>query len=145
MAVNIQSLSRAREKIESLQRSTARARKKAGEMMEDALTAAETSGAAFALGFWEGSITDPKQFEFFGVPAPLAIGLGAHAAAAFGVGRGMESHFKAIGNGALAAHLNGVGRVLGTRKKGASVRGELSGSSMRGVGVTAADLAALAV
>lgn len=144
MSVDIKSLSRAREKIESLQRSTARARKKAGEMMEDALTAAETSGAAFALGVWEGSVSDPKQFEFFGVPAPLAIGLGAHAMAAFGVGRGMESHFKAFGNGALAAGAFGAGRMFAAKRKGASaVRGEIAG--MRGVGVTAADLAALAV
>lgn len=133
------------QKLEAARKSTARAREKAGEVMETAVTTAVSGGAAFALGVWEGRTSDPKQFEFFGVPAPLAIGIAAHGAALFGVGRGMERHFRALGDGALASHLNGIGRQTGA--KWAS-RGELSGDapaslppSRRGAGITEADLA----
>lgn len=137
-------LVQARDKIARLQVSTRRAREKAGEMMQTALHTGEAVGTAFAFGFLEGSLDDPKKFELAGVPLPLAVGVGAHAFAAFGVGRGMEDHFKAIGTGALAAHLNGLGRAYGAKRKalaGPKVSGDHNDN---GMGVTAEDLEALA-
>lgn len=134
------SLVRARDTITRLQQSTKRAREKAGELVESVVTAGEVSGTAFAIGFWEGRIQKPEDFEVFGVPIPLAAGLAAHTFAMLGVGRGMENHLRSVGNGALAAHLNGIGRKLGQRAKIAApaVAGELPGASMnrQGAGIT---------
>lgn len=142
------SLVRARDTISRLQQSTKRAREKAGELVESTVTAAEVSGTAFAIGYWEGRIDKAEDFEVFGVPIPLAAGLAAHMFSLFGVGRGMEGHLRAVGNGALAAHLNGVGRRLGGKAKmlaPAASAGELPGASMRrGTGVTEAMLRDLA-
>ena len=107
------SINKAREHIMRLQQSTKKARAKAGELMETAIETAETVGSAFGFGMWEGRVQDPKHFEIGGMPIPLIVGVGAHAFALFGVGRGMDPHFRSIGNGALCAHLNGVGRRMG--------------------------------
>src|SRR3990167_4387209 len=133
------SIARMQEKLQAARKSTARARAKAGELMEQALETGLTSGSAYALGIWEGTqAPGSKAFEFFGVPAPLAIGIGAHAAALFGVGRGMEQHFRSVGNGALAAHLNGLGRQMGEKMRAQrSVSGNVSGD---GVGISTSDL-----
>jgi hypothetical protein len=145
-----QSLVKLKDKILRLQHGTARAREKAGEVMETVINAGETVGASFAFGLWEGRTNDPKQFEIAGVPVPLALGIASHAFAMFGVGRGMEAHFRNIGNGALSAHLNGIGRKMGAEWKAKQVsaptaaRGELNAAPMRGVGITQADLAAYA-
>ena len=144
------SLVKARKKIDSLQKSTRNARKKAGEVVETVVEAGETVGTAFAFGLFEGQLKDPKSFEIFTVPIPLATGLVSHAFALMGVGKGMERHMRAIGNGALAAHLNGVGRGLGKemKTKRAQISGEAGPDALpaasRGAGMTAADLYAMA-
>jgi hypothetical protein len=135
-------LAKMHHQIEKFKSATKNAREKAGEVTEAVLTLAETGGASFAFGFYEGSIADPTKFEFFGVPAPLLTGIAAHVFALIGVGKGMEPHIRAIGNGALAAHLNGIGRQMGTKRKNALTArattqgddgpGEISGR--RGVG-----------
>jgi len=138
------SLVKAKKQIESLKQSSKRARAKAGEMTESLLTTGEVAGTAFAIGFWEGRIDNAKQFEIFSVPVPLAMGVGAHVFALLGVGRGMEGHLRSIGNGALAAHLNGIGRRLGQEAKttkvtsGVEMLGE--GSKNSGIGITEEDL-----
>lgn len=110
-------LMKLRDQVVRLQASTRRAREKAGEVMDHTLTAAETIGTSFAFGLWEGRISDPKHFELAGMPVPLVAGIAAHAFALLGVGRGMESHFHSVGNGALSAHLNGLGRRMGEEWK----------------------------
>ena len=137
------SIARWQKKLEAARKSTARARAKAGELMENALDTGLTVGSAYMIGIWEGS-TPPggKAFEFFGVPAPLALGIGAHAAAFFGVGRGMEGHFRSVGNGALAAHLNGLGRQLGQKMLSQRGGSAIPGVSGDGVGISTADLLA---
>ena len=140
-----QSITKMRDTVSRLYATTKRAREKAGELTESVVTAAEVSGTAFAIGYWEGRIDKPEDFEVFGVPIPLAAGLGAHLFAIFGVGRSMESHMRSFGNGALAAHLNGVGRKLGQKAKISSpaVSGELP-PARRGMGITEEMLAAAA-
>ena len=142
-------LSKMRNQIERFKSATKNARAKAGELTETVLNTGETVGTAFAFGYYEGSVTDPKQFELFGVAAPLLAGLGAHVFALVGVGRGMEDHLRAIGNGALAAHLNGIGRQMGKKHPIAAkaVSGDDTpalGARREGAGFTEQDLAAFA-
>jgi hypothetical protein len=144
-----QGLARMRHQVERFKMATKNARAKAGEVTEALLTLGETAGTAFAFGYYEGAVTSPKQFEFFGVPAPLLAGLGAHAFALLGVGRGMDEHLRAIGNGALASHLNGIGRQMGKAhpiKTGEddSPAALPAGRPHVGAGLTADDLAAYA-
>lgn len=120
------SIAKLQNKLEAARKSSARAREKAGELMEATLDAALTGGTAFALGLWEGRAGEKKDFELFGVPAPLVVAGGAFAGMLFGVGRGMEKHVQSVGNGALAAHLNGIGRTMGQRWKSS---GSLTGPS----------------
>jgi hypothetical protein len=145
-------LNRAKEHIMRLQSTTRNARAKAGELMETAIEAVEIGGTAFAFGMWEGRAVDNKHFEIAGVPVPLATGVAGLGFGLFGVGRGMEKHFISIGCGALAAHLNGVGRRMGAEWKiktsaalpPAAVRGDFGQPSMRGLGISEADLARMA-
>jgi hypothetical protein len=125
-------LSKMRHQIERFKASTARAREKAGEVTHTILEIAETGGTCFAFGYYEGMITDPKKFELFSVPVPLLTGVAAHAFALLGVGRGMEDHLKAIGTGALAAHLNGIGRVMGAKHAAKSPDGRKQPSAIYG-------------
>ena len=127
------SLAKYKGMIERYKASTARAREKAGEAMETALDAGLVSGAAFAFGIWEGKVNDPEHFELVGVPVPLIAGIAGHAFALLGVGKGMEQHFRSVANGALASHLNGVGRRVGaewdTKAKDAKAKAALPGSA----------------
>lgn len=137
------SIAKLQHQVAMARKSTQRAREKAGELMSQALETGLSGGTAYAFGVWEGSISDAdyKRFELFGVPAPLAVGIGAHAAALFGVGKGMEQHFRSVGNGAISAHLFALGRQMGRgmlAKKGGAP------SAIRGDGVSAADLVNLA-
>lgn len=134
MATN--SLVKLKHQLALARKSTARAREKAGELMETALETGITGGTAMALGVW--SKKSPGSFKDmgFGVPAPLAIAIGAHAAALFGVGRGMEKHIKSVGNGAIAAHLFNVGQDFVSES---AARPQVSGA-----GVSTADLVDLA-
>lgn len=146
-------LARAQKKIVSLQQSTRKAREKAGEVLENTLTAAETVGTAFAFGVWEGRVDKPEDFEIMGIPMPLFAGVGLQALALFGVGRGMEGHMRALGNGALSAHMNGIGRRMGSEMKarggisGTAPRGSIPSNTAtkveRGTGITQSDLEAL--
>ncbi len=145
------SIAKLQHKLSVARKSTQRAREKAGELMETALETGLTSGTSWALGIWSGTLTPgSKAFEFFGVPAPLAIGIAAHAGALFGVGRGMEGHFRSVGNGALSAHLFGLGQQMGremqARSGGASPTTSLPGGipGLSGAGVSAEDLVNLA-
>ena len=138
--------------IERFKASTKRAREKAGEMTESVLTIAETAGTAFAVGYFAGQIdmsdeASKKKFELFGVPYPLLVGIGAHAFALMGVGRGMESHLKNIGTGALSAHLFGIGYNMKPNAANKKIAGDidlLGAAAKQGAGVSEADLAALA-
>lgn len=130
------SIAKLQHKLAVARKSTARAREKAGELMETALETGLTGGMALALGVWSRS--SPSSFKDlgFGVPAPLAIGIAAHAASMFGVGRGMEQHVRSLGNGAIAAHLFSVGQDM--------VAAKASAPQVSGVGPSTADLLNLA-
>ena len=158
-------LSHYKNKIEHFRKATARAREKAGEMTESVLSIAETAGTAFAVGYFAGGIDKTQDeinkaagkgsaFELFGVPYPLLLGIGAHAFALMGVGRGMESHLKNVGTGALSAHLFTIGYNMKVKYPGEGktavnkiIAGDvdmLGAASREGAGVTEQDLAALA-
>lgn len=111
------SLTKAVAAYDRLKATTARAREASGEVMEQALTVVETGGAGFLFGLLEGQIDKPEDFELAGVPYPLLAGIVGHGLAFFGIGRGMEGHMHAVANGALTAHLNGLGRKMGQEMK----------------------------
>jgi hypothetical protein len=52
-----------------------------------------------------------------GVPVELLIGVAAHGFAFMGVGRGMESHAKAIGDASLGMYFATLGRGVGKQLK----------------------------
>lgn len=135
------SIARLQHKLALARKSTVRAREKAGELMETALEAGISGGTAMALGVMSKKAPQAFANMAFGVPAPLAVGIGAHAAALFGVGRGMEKHFRSVGNGAIAAHLFNVGQDMAAGGGGASAP-RIPGIS--GEGVSTADLLNLA-
>lgn len=133
--------------LERAHASTRRAREKAGEVMQTVVHATETGASAFAFGVLEGqSGTMPEPL---GIPAPLLAAAVLHGAAAFGVGRGMEDHVKALGNGALAAYAFSKGQFVGSKHKATgqwSLRGEddnalSAGPSRQGTGVSAREAA----
>lgn len=140
-------IARYKHALERAHASTRRAREKAGEMMETVLHAGESAASAFAFGVLEGN---GGPAEIMGIPTPLAAAAALHGLAAFGVGRGMESHFKALGTGALAAYAFSKGQYVGSKHKSTgqwSIRGE-DGPSLpprrQGAGITPSDVAAFA-
>lgn len=137
-------LVRLQNKLQAARKSTARAREKAGELMESALETGLASGAALALGVMSKKAPGAFKDMAFGVPAPLAIGIGAHAAALMGVGRGMEKHFRSVGNGAIAAHMFNVGQDMATGGGGGLLSRATSAAPIQGEGVSTADLVSLA-
>ncbi len=107
------SLTKARDAVQRMKASSARARKKAGETMETVVRTAEVSGTAFGLGILQARSGDPEGIKVAGVNLNLGIGLGAHLFGLLGVGRGMESHLKAVGDGALGVYAFTAGLGVG--------------------------------
>ncbi len=113
-------------KHQRVKAATQRARAKAGQTMETALSAGIIAGSAYALGVIQeaykksskpgGPLEAP---EIFGIPLSIAVAAGAHTAAFMGTGKGMEKHFVSVGNGALAVYAAtaGQGRGLEMRQK----------------------------
>lgn len=138
--MRVTSIKQAQKKIASLQRSTARARAKAGEVAQHTLEMLEITGSAFGFGLLKGY---RGETTIFGVPADLVAGVGLHAFALFGVGGNMENHFRAVGNGALAAYAHTAGAGIGNRQANRSVQGEYP-YQIQGESITSDDLADLA-
>ncbi len=140
-------------KYETALKATRRVREKAGETIEGLMNAGVCAGTGFALGALAGTLKDPAQWVVAGVPIPLWIAAGSHVAAFAGIGRGMDTHLRAVGNGALAVHAFGMGRKLiesrKTESSGEKISGEesppLLGSARKGSGITEADLRAMAL
>jgi hypothetical protein len=99
--ISIAKLRKAERKVEGLQKSTSRARAKAGELMETILNAGVTGGTAFGLGVW--SAKNAGVMPAAGpISADVGLAVGAHVLGLLGVGGKMDTHFRALGNGALA-------------------------------------------
>jgi hypothetical protein len=144
-------------RIQNLQVATKKARHKAGEVVQDLVRVGEVAVGAGVFGFWAGKRSLDKAAtsgpNIFGVPADLAAGIACYAAALMGVA-GAETHFKAIGDGALGAYFSTLGYEYG---KGANVgwklpavlgdgasAGSLPAHRASGESLTAEDLAKLA-
>jgi hypothetical protein len=143
-------LTHLRNQVDRFKNSSKLARAKAGEVTEQILSIGEVAGTAFAFGYFDGkTVPGSKVFNPLGIPAPLLGGVLAHAAALLGVGRGMESHLKNIGNGALSAHLFHIGQEAGTKARTAApaTKGDvdlLGAANRSGAAVTESDLANMA-
>ncbi|MFM7009971.1 MAG: hypothetical protein ACKO0Z_11685 [Betaproteobacteria bacterium] len=138
-----------RDKVARMQHSTKRAREKAGEVVKDLVRAAEVSGVAAALGYFQGKrAADSKEsLKVFNVPLELVTGVAGHTLAAMGVA-GAEDHFKAIADGALATYFSTLGYTAGKSGKDllASTKGDdvLSLPGVSGQSLTVDDLAKMA-
>ena len=140
-------------RIQNLQVATRKARHKAGEVVQDLVRVGEVAIGAGAFGFWAGKRSlvagATSGPSILGVPADLAAGLACYAAALMGVA-GAETHFKAIGDGALGAYFStmgyeyGKGAKLLSPWKAPAVLGELPAHRAAGESLTAEDLAKLA-
>lgn len=90
-------------------------RKQGEKAMVTAMHTAEATGTAFALGAYKGYHGEAKIMD---VDAALVVGIIAHAAALSGAGsESMDSHFSAIGDGALAVAAYNFGQEKGTSWK----------------------------
>jgi hypothetical protein len=130
--VSISKLRKAEKRVLSLQNASASARRKAGELMETVLNAGVTGGTAFGLGFW--SSKNGGVMPALGpVPADVGVAVGAHVLGLLGVGGKMDTHFRALGNGALATWAVRQGAKVGatptTKGYEYDVRGQLPASS----------------
>lgn len=128
MAGMTKSVNKLQEHIQRLRKSTAKAREKGAELVTEVLNTAETGGTAFALAVAHGRYGSDAM-KVAGVPVALGLGVGAHVMALLGVG-GAESHFRAIGNGAIAQYATVEGLKIGQKwaqeSGGTAVRGDYS-------------------
>lgn len=106
----IAAIKRYEKKIASLTAASKRARSKAGEAAENIMGAATTAGVATLFGTLRGRYGGDVM-KVAGVPADLLTAGVLHGLALMGVGRGMETHLRNAGNGALSA----AGFVWGAR------------------------------
>lgn len=126
-----------KEKVSRLQQSNKRAREKVGETMAEVFRTAEVGGSSYAFGYMRGRATDVNAWKIGSVPWELAAAAAMKALALMGVGKGMESHLNAFGDGALAAFSTIEGLRHGRKSKGGTGSLSLSG----GEGLTPEDLA----
>lgn len=102
------------QKLQYARNMLAKARDEAMRTMSVAKGAVETGGTALLLGYWHGrTAADNPDFEQFGVPVDLALGIGLHGLGLFGVAKGFEDDIHAVANGALAHYAARAGMSMG--------------------------------
>lgn len=102
-------------------------REKSEQVTETVSRTLEVTGSAFVLGMVQGAGVF-KGGEVLKMPIELIVGLGAHGLRMFGFGGKHGSHLSNIGDGALAAYLNVLGRGIGAQHwGGAKTSGSLDG------------------
>jgi hypothetical protein len=108
-----------RAKMARLHGATAKIRAKAGETMETLVRTGEISATSFALGVVHTRFADANNAPpmVMGVPVELLAGVAAHGLAFMGIGRGMESHLKAVGDASLGMYFATLGRGVGKQLK----------------------------
>ena len=99
-------------KYESMRAATKRVRAKAGETGKNVLHTGESAGTGFLLGMMQGRAGE--ELNIAGFPVSLGVGIVAHAFAFWGVGKGMDSHFRAVGDGGLTTFTVTKGMQIGT-------------------------------
>jgi len=117
LQVSKASLTRAHERLGSLQKRLQTVRKAAEHTTEKFLRNAETGGAAFALGVMQGKT---GGVELMGMPLELWLGAGLNLAGYFGIAGKHSDHLNALGDGALAAYLTVMGVKVGAEWKAKS-------------------------
>lgn len=105
------SVKKLQSKLATAQVRSRKLRVKAAETVQTVIRTGEVGGTAFAFGALTGRQGAVPSIA--GVPADLGVAVAMHGMALLGVG-GQESHFKAIGDGALASYLYGVGAGVGS-------------------------------
>src|ERR1700689_4440354 len=113
MAFTSQSLSKAREYAERMQKRMATIRETAEKAVGDGIEVPEVGGAAFAFGYANGRWGEDGEMKMLGVPVDLGVGFALTGVAMFGGLGKYGEHGVNIGSGALAAYAYRSGYQLG--------------------------------
>ena len=113
MAFTTQSLSKAREYAERMQKRMATIRQTAEKAIGDGIEVTEVGGAAFAFGYANGRWGEDGEVKLLGVPLDLGVGFALTGIAMFGGLGDYREHGVNIGSGALAAYAYRSGFQLG--------------------------------
>lgn len=113
MAFTSQSLSKAREYAERMQKRMSTIRQTAEKAIGDGIEVTEVGGAAFAFGYANGRWGDDGEVKLLGVPLDLGVGFALTGIAMFGGLGEYREHGVNIGSGALAAYGYRSGFQLG--------------------------------
>ena len=113
MAFTSQSLSKAREYAERMQKRMATIRETAEKAVGDGIEVTEVGGAAFAFGYANGRWGQDGEMKMLGIPVDLGVGFALTGIAMFGGLGEYREHGVNIGSGALAAYGYRSGFQLG--------------------------------
>lgn len=111
MKISQAELRRASGRLDALRNRMKNMRKQGEKVTEQVILTAETSTAAFAMGFTQGKFKG--GIEILGMPLELLLGGGLNLAGWLGLGGKLSPHLHGIGNGCLAAFMTTVGRGVG--------------------------------
>ena len=120
MAFTTQSLAKAREYAERMQKRMATIRQTAEKAIGDGIEVTEVGGAAFAFGYANGRWGEDGEVKVLGVPLDLGVGFALTGIAMFGGLGEYREHGVNIGSGALAAYGYRSGYQLGAAADAAS-------------------------
>lgn len=134
IVVSKASLTKAQDRISSLQKRFTNVKKQAEHTVEKVLRTAETGGMAFGLGVANGRY---GSTEVMGMPVELLLGAGLNVAGYLGLAGKHSDHLNNLGDGALAAYLT----VLGVQV-GAQLKAKATGQITKGEGLSDAEIAA---
>ena len=113
MAFTSQSLSKAREYADRMQKRMASIRQTAEKAVGDGIEVTEVGGAAFAFGYANGRWGEDGEMKMLGIPVDLGVGFALTGIAMFGGLGEYREHGVNIGSGALAAYGYRSGFQLG--------------------------------
>lgn len=124
--------------------------KNSEERVSTLVHTAEVAVGAYAAGVMQGRFSDPdpkkNKMLIAGMPADLAIGVGAHVLSFMGFAGKNAEHLTGFGDGFIAGHTTHMGQDVGMRMKKESdkiasetPKGELE-DGRRGTGLTDKDL-----
>lgn len=113
-------LTKAQERINSLQNRIAKFRDHAEKTTEKVVRSVEVGASALTVGIIQGRV---GSVEVMGVPFELGAGVALNLLGYFGAAGKFSDHLCNLGDGALASYLTTVGKGVGTAMKVKSLGG----------------------
>lgn len=117
-------LTKAQERINSLQTKISRFKEHASKTTERVVRSVEVGSSALVVGIVQGRV---GAIEVMGVPFELGAGVALNLLGYFGAAGKFSDHLCNFGDGALAAYLVTVGKGVGDSMKSKSLGGGSSG------------------